>query len=308
MLEEQLIRIFPVHLRESIQGADICQKRLEEIRIRVGQPLMFLDSEGEWFLQVSGKRLSGHMAEGYVMTREDLEEMVGFLCSYSRYAFEQQLRQGFLTLPGGHRMGVAGREHIYFLNLRIAHERKGCALELVARLRKGESIYNTLLVSPPGVGKTTYLRDAIRILSTGDERHRGLRVGVVDERLELGAGYLGIPGNDLGPRTDVLESVGKPEGIFWLLRSMSPQVIAVDELAAEEDFQALTRAFYSGCRLIGTVHGEEPEDLLGLPGFQRWSLKDQIGRYVFLKKQPDGGRSMEIYDWNFTKLEDMPCG
>jgi stage III sporulation protein AA len=308
MLEEQLIRIFPVHLRESVRGADICQQRLEEIRIRVGQPLMFLDSEGEWFLQVHNQRLARDMGEGYSMTREDLEEMVAFLCSYSMYAFAEQLHQGFLTLPGGHRLGVAGCDHIYFLNLRIAHERKGCAVELLRHLRMGESIHNTLLVSPPGVGKTTYLRDAIRLLSTGDGRHRGLRVGVVDERLELGAGYLGIPGNDLGPRTDVLESVGKQEGIFWLLRSMSPQVIAVDELGAEEDFRAVTRAFYSGCRLIGTIHGEDPQSLLELPGFREWSLKDQIGRYVFLKKRADGSRRMEIYDRSLQKLEDMPCG
>jgi stage III sporulation protein AA len=308
MLEEQLIRIFPVHLRESVRGADICQQRLEEIRIRGGQPLMFLDCEGEWFLQVHNQRLVRDMAEGYSMTREDLEEMVAFLCSYSMYAFAEQLHMGFLTLPGGHRLGVAGSEHIYFLNLRIAHERKGCAGKLVRRLRDGESIYNTLLVSPPGVGKTTYLRDAIRLLSTGDEAHRGLRIGVVDERLELGAGYLGIPGNDLGPRTDVLESVGKQEGIFWLLRSMSPQIIAVDELGAEADFQAINRAFYSGCRLIGTIHGEDVQGLQELPVFREWRLKDQIGRYVFLKKQPDGSRSMELYDRNFRKLEDMLCG
>jgi stage III sporulation protein AA len=308
MLEEQLIRIFPVHLREAIRQADICQQRLEEIRIRVGQPLMLLDGEGEWFLQVQTKRLVQDMREGYSMTRADLEEMVGFLCSYSMYAFEEQLRQGFLTLPGGHRMGVAGRGHIYFLNLRIAHEQKGCALELLRKLRTGESIYNTLLVSPPGVGKTTYLRDAIRLRSAGDAEHRGLRVGVVDERLELGAGYLGIPGNDLGPRTDVLEAVSKPEGIFWLLRSMSPQVIAVDELGAAEDFRAVTRAFYSGCRLIGTIHGDSPRSVRELQSFREWSLKDQIGRFVFLKKYPDGGRRMEIYDRQFQKLEDMPCG
>lgn len=307
MLEEQLIRLFPIHMREKLKSADIDQQTLEEIRVRAGQPLMFLYGDREYFFDEERGQLSSNQVAAYRMRPGDLEEMVSFLCSYSIYAYEEQLRVGYLTLRGGHRVGVAGEaasrqgrivrlQHIYFLNIRIARERKGCAKELVNAVRDAGGIYNTLILSPPGVGKTTYLRDAIRILSEGDDRHAGMKVGVVDERSELGAGYLGIPQNDLGPRTDVLEGAGKSEGIYMLLRSMSPQVIAVDELGAKEDFEAVTRAFHSGCRLIGTVHGETIESLQHLCGFFNWSGKGEIGRFAVLEKDAHGRRRMQIYD------------
>ncbi len=313
MLEEQLLKLFPLRMRERLVRADIDQRTLEEIRVRAGQPLMFLGSGGEYFLEEDG-RLGQDMHAGCRMDGRDLEEMVGFLCSYSMYAYEEQLRMGYLTLRGGHRVGVAGEaalangrvarlQHIYFLNIRIAHEKKGCAASLVDAVRRGGDIYNTLILSPPGVGKTTYLRDAIRLLSEGDARHAGLKVGVVDERSELGAGYLGIPQNDLGPRTDVLEGAGKSEGIYMLLRSMSPQVIAVDELGTREDFEAVTRAFHSGCRLIGTVHGEDLQSLTHISGFLNWSGKGEIERFVLLQKNGTGRRSMQVYNSRFERLK-----
>ena len=313
MLEEQLLKLFPIHMREKLKRADIDQRSLEEIRIRAGQPLMFLYGDGEYFFNERSESLCRSCILGYRMTREDLEEMVGFLCNYSMYAYEEQLCMGYLTLRGGHRVGVAGEvalqqgkivrlQHIYFLNIRIAREKKGCAKALVEAVRDAHSIYNTLILSPPGVGKTTYLRDAIRILSEGDRAHAGMKVGVVDERSELGAGYLGIPQNDLGPRTDVLEGAGKSEGIYMLLRSMSPQVIAVDELGAKDDFEAVTRAFHSGCRLIGTVHGENIDSLQRICGFFGWSSKGEIGRFVVLEKDAGGNRSMQVYNSRMEKV------
>lgn len=313
MLEEQLLKLFPLHMRKCLQAAGIDQCGLEEIRVRAGQPLMFLYGDGEYFLKESSNALDCSAEGAYRMTRRDLEEMVGFLCNYSMYAYEEQLRMGYLTLKGGHRVGVAGEaalqqgkitrlQHIYFLNIRIANEKKGCARQLVEAVRNAKGIYNTLILSPPGVGKTTYLRDMIRLLSEGDEKHAGLKVGVVDERSELGAGYLGIPQNDLGPRTDVLEGVGKSEGIYMLLRSMSPQVIAVDELGAKDDFEAVTRAFHSGCRLIGTIHGESIESLQRISGFFRWSGKGEIERFVLLKKNAEGRRSMQVYNSRLEKV------
>lgn len=312
MLEEQLLKLFPIHMRELLARADIDQSGLEEIRIRAGQPLMFLTADGEYFLEAGG-RLGRDISAGQRMNGRDLEEMVGFLCSYSMYAYEEQLRMGYLTLRGGHRVGVAGEaalqngkivrlQHIYFMNIRIAHEKKGCAKALVEAVRDGGSIFNTLILSPPGVGKTTCLRDAIRLLSQGDKDHAGLKVGVVDERSELGAGYLGIPQNDLGPRTDVLEGAGKSEGIYMLLRSMSPQVIAVDELGARDDFEAVTRAFHSGCRLIGTIHGESMESLEHISGFLNWSGKGEIGRFVLLQKSGTGRRSMQVYNHRLEQV------
>ena len=316
MLEEQILKLFPLHMREKLRKTDVDQRALEEIRIRAGQPLMFLYGDGEYFLDGDEDVLCRYQKRGYRMTRSDLEEMVGFLCNYSMYAYEEQLRLGYLTLPGGHRVGVAGEvalqqgrivrlQHIYFLNIRIAREKKGCAKPLVDAVRSAQGIYNTLILSPPGVGKTTYLRDAIRILSEGDETHAGMKVGVVDERSELGAGYLGIPQNDLGPRTDVLEGAGKSEGIYMLLRSMSPQVIAVDELGAKDDFEAVTRAFHSGCRLIGTVHGENIESLQRICGFFNWSGKGEIGRFVVLEKNAEGRRRMQVYN---SRMEQVTGG
>ena len=318
MLEEQLLKLFPLHMREKLERADIDQRELEEIRVRAGQPLMFLYGDGEYFFDEKATTLCRCAENGYRMSRLDLEEMIGFLCNYSMYAYEEQLRMGYLTLRGGHRVGVAGEaalqqgrivrlQHIYFLNIRIAREKKGCAQHLVEAVRNANGIYNTLILSPPGVGKTTYLRDAIRILSEGDARHRGLKIGVVDERSELGAGYLGIPQNDLGPRTDVLEGAGKSEGIYMLLRSMSPQVIAVDELGAKDDFEAVTRAFHSGCRLIGTVHGESIESLQRLSGFFGWSGKGEIERFVVLEKDEQGKRSMQLYNRRMERIGERLC-
>lgn len=318
MLEEQILKLFPLHMRDGLVQAEIEQERLEEIRVRVGQPLMFLFGDGEYVYDEKTQSLQVNASSPYRMSRHDLEEMVGFLCNYSVYAYEEQLRMGYLTLRGGHRVGVAGEAalhqgrivrllHIYFLNIRIAREKRGCAMQLVEALRKGGGIYNTLILSPPGVGKTTFLRDAIRLLSEGNACYPGLKIGVVDERSELGAGYLGVPQNDLGPRTDVLEGIGKSEGIYMLLRSMSPQVIAVDELGAQEDFEAVARAFHSGCHLIGTMHGEGIESLQRLSGFFRWNEKNELERFVVLKKNQSGQREMHLYNRRMERIGGVKC-
>ena len=298
---------FPVELREKMR--DIPLGDAEEIRIRVGQPVEL------------------YMDGGYVrlpdtcIDRSMLREMLNYLTGYSLYALEEEMKQGFFTIEGGHRVGLCGHmsyhdggggnradvlSDISGLNIRIAHEVKGCAMGLLPYIRQGDSIYNTLIFAPPGVGKTTYLRDLIRILSGGEDHRRGLKVGVVDERSELGAGYLGIPQNDLGPRTDVLEGAGKSEGIYMLLRSMSPQVIAVDELGAKDDFEAVTRAFHSGCRLIGTVHGESIESLQRLCGFFSWSGKGEIERFIVLEKDAGGQRSMQVYNSRMEQIGGQP--
>ena len=257
---------FPVELREKMR--DIPLGDAEEIRIRVGQPVEL------------------YMDGGYVrlpdtcIDRSMLREMLNYLTGYSLYALEEEMKQGFFTIEGGHRVGLCGHmsyhdggggnradvlSDISGLNIRIAHEVKGCAMGLLPYIRQGDSIYNTLIFAPPGVGKTTYLRDLIRILSGGEDHRRGLKVGVVDERSEIAACHKGVAQNDLGPRTDVLDNCPKEIGMHMLLRSMSPEVIAVDELGKEADFLAVQSAMRAGVRIIGTIHAQARAELYEKP-------------------------------------------
>ena len=198
------------------------------------------------------------------------------LCENSIYAYKNQIKEGFITIKGGHRVGIVGTgivengeivnlKNISSLNFRIAREVKGCADRIIREIVNKESntIYNTLLVSPPGKGKTTMLRDIIRQLSNGIEEigFSGLTCGIVDERGEIAACYKGIPQNDIGIRSDVIENVSKEKGIKILLRSMSPEIIACDEIGTKEDVQAIKLATISGVKGIFTMHGKIMADV-----------------------------------------------
>lgn len=287
--------ILPVALR--IQVPDDFENHLEEIRIRVGQPaeLIYEDLAVRHYMTV---------------TEDDITEMLNYLSDYSLYALEQDMKLGYFTVKGGHRVGIVGRTSrqagrivdIGALNVRVAHEKKGCAKKIVDAIRKGNSICNTILFSAPGVGKTTYLRDCIRLLSSGDAFHPGMKVGVVDERSELAACVHGVAQNDLGPRTDVLDGCPKPKGIQMLLRTMSPQVIAVDELGGAEDFLAVDQALYCGCRLIGSVHAQGIDEMKSKQSLMRLLANGQVERLVELDRGEDGKRSVKVYDGSFARL------
>jgi stage III sporulation protein AA len=231
--------------------------------------------------------------------------MLNYLCGYSPYAMEEELRQGFFTIEGGHRVGVSGRtsyekngassvvnavSDISGLNIRIAHERKGCARNLIPWICKGGRLAHTFLFAPPGVGKTTYLRDCIRLLSDGDETRRGVKVGVVDERSEIAACHCGVPQNDLGSRVDVLDNCPKEQGMRMLLRSMSPEVIAVDELGGAADFAAVAECAKSGVAVLGTIHAGSVAEAREKTSF--------CGAFylVEIRRGRDGTRSLAVYD------------
>ena len=247
------------------------------------------------------------------MTPEDLREMLNYISDYSLYAYSEEVKEGYLTIEGGHRIGMAGQvvkkdgkvtglSHITFLNVRIAHEKRGCADDILPHIRRSDGIYNTLMLSPPGIGKTTFLRDLIRQLSAGDAGAPGMKVGVVDERSEIAACHLGIPQNDLGPRTDVLDGCKKTEGIRMLLRSMSPQILAVDELGGKEDFAAVKQALCCGCRVLGTVHAGCVQELLDKPYLQACVTQKLFGRYILIQRNSRGGRSTTIYDERMERI------
>lgn len=235
------------------------QGRVEEIRLRTGVPLSVVFPEGE-------RSLGG----GAVSTA-DLELLLERASGASIHAVLEQLRQGFVTAAGGHRIGFCGTTvtqggEITFLRelssacVRVARQFPGIARALAPQLFEEGRLQSTLILAPPGGGKTSVLRDLIRVVSEG-EGVPAQRVGVVDPRGELGAAVRGRAQLDLGRRTDLLSACPKAQGLMLVLRSMSPQVLAVDEVTAGEDAAALLDAAGCGVALLATIHGRDRADL-----------------------------------------------
>ena len=312
-MQEELLHIFPLHLRETLQKVTMKENTLEEIRIRIGQPVIFHMENEEWYLKKETGRLERSQVNAYCATKEDIKSMVKFISSYSLYAYEDEMKRGFITMQGGHRIGVAGQvvmdggkglslSNIYFLNIRVAREKRGCAKDIIPYLIHRNNIYNTLFVSPPGIGKTTYLRDAIRILSNGSDRLHGMKISIIDERSEIAACRQGIPQNDIGIRSDVLDGCLKSFGMLLMLRSMAPQIIAVDELGAESDFYAVEQALNCGSRVLGTIHAGNMKELSEKPYLKRWMERRLFQRFIFLEKETNGRRKMQVYDEHMERI------
>lgn len=308
---EQILRLFPAHLREPVRKSGIFEKSLEEIRIRVNEPLMFRTGEGEFFLRID--RLAGQLDnQCHRMTPEEIRQMSVFMSKYSLYAYEEEIRKGFLTVEGGHRIGVCGqvscegerirRIHpISYLNIRVARERKGCADEIFPFLIERGMFQNTLILSAPGIGKTTLLRDVIRILSDGSILSGGRRVGLVDERSEIAGCLKGVPQNDVGMRTDVLDGCPKEEGMMLLVRSMAPDVLAVDEIGGERDMDALQYAMRCGCQIVATIHSRDLEELFAKPKWTDYCRERLFERYVVLALER-GRRKISIFSGELEQL------
>lgn len=293
--EEEITRILAGSLRQLFGRLLSDCGRLEEIRLRIGGPLQVVCGDGRQFVSDQGT-LCGR-AQAHIVTPAELRETMEYLSSYSRYAFEEKIRQGFLTVQGGHRVGLCGGvvldggrvktiSPVAFLNIRVARQVIGCGREVVPRLWDKGELSDTLVVSPPGLGKTTLLRDLIRLLSDG-ERSPACTVGVVDERSELAASYRGVPQNDLGGCTDVLDGCPKAEGMLMLVRSMAPQVIAVDEIGGEDDCRAVEYVMNCGCRMFATAHGAGLKELSRRPVFGRWLAEKRFGRYVLIEREKE---------------------
>ena len=286
-------------------------QKLQEIRLRVGQPLILKIGSHEYGLNEEG---ICKMGSGYTVSKQDVSDILHCMSDFSLYALEDELRQGFLTLEGGHRVGLVGRvvlennriktlKHISGMNIRIAHEVIGCSERIMPYILSRERVYHTLIVSPPGCGKTTLLRDMILQLSEGFSGYGPYTVGVVDERSEIAACYLGVPQNHLGTRTDVLDACPKVEGMRMLLRSMAPQVVAVDEIGKEEDCEALRDMLSAGVSLLCTVHGKDDKECFRRPKLKELLEEGLFERLIILSNRQgpctieailDGTRGMKI--------------
>ena len=303
---KELWKVFSLRLRKVLGSMNIEFEQLQEIRLRVWEPLLIIYDNREFFVDENGK-LTTCMSHIYIVTAEDIQSTLDSISQYSLYAYEDEIRQGFITIQGGHRVGIAGKvvmengkiktiRHISFLNIRLSHQVKGCGEALLPRIEGADGIRHTLIISPPRCGKTTLLRDLIRLISDGSPGRPGVTVGVVDERSEIGACYQGVPQNDVGMRTDVLDGCPKAEGMQLLIRSMSPTVVAVDELGKEEDFRAVESVIHCGCTLLATAHGNSLEDIMEQPFFQKLKSMQVFERYIILGRQKRNGRIVQILD------------
>lgn len=292
------------------------QHKLEEVRIRQGKPLEIAYEGQTAFVTMSGKLNEGE-SRWYHPTAEDCQQMLQSISNYSLYALEEELKRGYVTLLGGHRVGIAGRavlekggikllRDITSFNVRVARQVYGVADRVLPHLIHPKSLtpLNTLIVSPPQCGKTTLLRDIARQLSMGKRgRLGGYKVAIVDERSEIAASYKGMPQFDVGPRTDVLDACPKVEGMMMLIRSMSPEVLMVDEVGRPEDGLAIWEALNSGVGVIATAHGRDLTDVTKRPTLRRLIQEEVFERFVVLSMRQGVGTIEGIYDEKLQELQ-----
>lgn len=304
LFTEKLSRLF----RNVINDYEV----IREIRIRRNGPVCILKGKLNLYLNQSGEYTENPVGALYIKDQE-FDELFSHICRHSVYAFEEEMKTGYLTVEGGHRIGIVGHTvwdgatikaltHYNAINIRIAHEIKGVADSVLPFLFSEGEINSTLIISMPGCGKTTLLRDLIRKISNGNKYCPGKNVSVIDERSEIASSYMGIAQNDVGIHTDVLDACPKAQGMLWVLRSMAPEVIAVDELGGESDYKAVQQAFYLGCRVIATLHGSNYESILSNQMLQQLISSNGFRRIIFMGKRDNPGCITQIYDENGKEL------
>lgn len=299
MSTKDVLYILPQTIKNIIDGTKEIN-RLQEIRIRINKPVSIYTDKEEIITK-------------YFATKEDMRTILQRISNYSIYAFEEELKQGYITIKGGHRIGLCGScvidnnkvrtiKSIAYLNIRICREVKGCSDKLIPYIVEDGRILNTILISPPKCGKTTLLRDICRNISDGitinSSYFNGKKVCVIDERGEIAGCCEGVSQMDVGIRTDVMDNCLKSEGIMMAIRSMAPEVIICDEIGTYKDVESILMAMNSGVNLITTIHGFGIEDLYKRPVF-----KDILDNHVFQRaialSSVNGVGTVEyVYDFN----------
>lgn len=285
---EEIIKYFPPNIAQILNNAIMkntqIKEEAQEIRIRVERPIIIKLRNLDVMIE-------------YKINQSEILQILEKICENSIYAYKRQICEGYITIKGGHRIGLTGSaviengeiiniKYVTSLNFRIARQILNCSNKILGQVLnlKEQTIFNTLIVSPPGKGKTTILRDTIRRISNGIEElnFKGKTCGVVDERGEIAAMYRGIPQNDVGIRTDVIENITKSKGMKILIRTMSPEVIACDEIGTKEDAEAISEALISGVKGIFTMHGSNLEDIKSNPQINKLIEEKKIEKIIFI--------------------------
>lgn len=253
-----VLKYFPLNISNKINNVINGEAdKVQEIRVRVNGPIIIKINEKEDYIV------------NHFTNRDEILQIMQSVCDNSIYSYQNEIINGYITINGGHRVGITGDvvlednkviniKYISSLNFRIARQVFDCSnniLKYVIDL-ENNTIFHTLIVSPPGAGKTTLLKDLVRKVSDGipEIGFKGIDVSLIDERGEISAMYKGMPQNNIGIRTDVLENITKPLGIKMAIRSMAPKVIVADEIGSSADIDAINYAVCSGVKGIFTAH------------------------------------------------------
>ena len=297
---EEILRILPGHIRTFINELPEGQiKELEEIRIRIERPIEIIARGRPFFLP-------------YVVKPDDAQKLLNKISNFSIYTLEEELRRGYITIPGGHRIGLAGKvilengtvkaiRDVSSFNIRVAREKVGIADPLIPQIYDGGWLH-TMIIGPPQTGKTTLLRDIGRIISQGRENIPSRKVGIVDERSEIAGSVHGVPQLTFGPRVDVLDACPKAEGMMMMIRSMSPEVLIVDEIGRKEDCEAVLEAVNAGITLIITTHGHSLTEVRNRPILQPVLEMGIFERFIELGRGEAPGTIVSVKDKNGREL------
>lgn len=311
-MKKDILNLLALDIRSRLK--DISDDKLCEIRMRTDKPLCLIIDNKEYFVR-DGEITDKFDENICYITENNLRETMEYITNYSLYAFNDELKKGFITVRGGHRIGVCGKtvynneeiqtiRNIQSLNIRIAHEIKGCGEKIKQYLLDEKVFLNTLIISRPGMGKTTLLRDLVRLMSNDDDDRKGCTIGVVDERSEIASCYLGKPQVDIGMRTDVLDCCNKKDGMIMMVRAMRPDIIAVDEIGDIEDSKAIEYCSLCGCGVLATIHGASLSDIKEKEGMKELIKKNTFKRFVVCEIR-ENCRVKSIYNEKFQHIGEV---
>ncbi|GHI01014.1 stage III sporulation protein AA [Neobacillus kokaensis] len=301
---EMILNFLPKTIADQInQIPPYVKEELEEIRIRINRPIELTAKGAPRFLS-------------YIIQPEDAFHLMNKISHFSIYTLEEELKRGYITVSGGHRIGLAGKvilesgkvkaiRDISSFNIRIAREKIGIAQPIIPYIFQGKWM-NTMVIGPPQTGKTTLLRDIARIISDGNETNGipAKKVGIVDERSEIAGCINGIPQLTFGVRVDVLDACPKAEGMMMMIRSMSPDVLIVDEIGRKEDAEAIREAVHAGINLMMTTHGSSVEEISKRPSLKEIIQQRIFERYVVLSRKAGPGTITHILDGTGREIKD----